>query len=499
MKKLYILLLLLGLGFQSQAQLPDGSKMPDITVTDINGQTHRLYDYLDSGKVVIIDIFATWCPPCWFLHENHVLKDLWEAYGPDGTDQLVIFSIEGDDLTTNADLNGTGDNTVGDWVTGVPYYIVEDSSVPAQFNLAFWPTIFVIRPSGSMILANDYCFANVLDPSFDYVYDVAFRGPNDAALSANYSTRYFCGTYQQGSFVATVKNMGSDTLTSATVKLFVNGEEKRTKDWTGTLTEFKSANVTLTGLAIEESSEMYIEVSVPNGQNDGQPGDNLYGWNVTELQAQQTAKLTITTDFWPEEVSWTVKDNNGVIIASSADLGTLECDQTYEQEFLYTTTGCYEFKLVDGFGDGLLNGPVNPSSHSCTTPNGQASNAMGAVSLELDGNVVYDNISYGAGVTVPFNFDSATGVEDITSISGVTLYPNPVSDNLTVEFNSDLASTIRVTAVDIMGRTVKNFGAENLVRGDNQLQLNVSNLVSGTYFLRITQDDAVKTMKFEKL
>ena len=50
-----------------------------------------------------------------------------------------------------------------------------------------------------------------------------------------------------------------------------------------------------------------------------------------------------------------------------------------------------------------------------------------------------------------------------------------------------------------MGRTVKNFGVENLVRGDNQLQLNVSNLVSGTYFLRITQDDAVKTMKFEKL
>lgn len=499
MKKIYILLFLLGLGLSAQAQLADGSKMPDITVTDINGQVHRLRDYLDSGKVVIIDLFATWCGPCYYLHQQHVLKNLWEAYGPDGTDQLVIFSIEGDASTTHADLLGTGSNTQGDWVTDVPYYIVEDSSVPSKFNLTYWPTIYIVRPSGSLLLANDYAFANAFDPSFDYVYDAAFRGPNDAAINANYTTRYFCGSYQQGSFVATIKNMGTDTLQSATVKLYVNGEEKRTKDWTGNLTEFKSANVTLSGLSIDESSELYLEVSVPNGSTDNQPDDNLFGWDVTELQATQTAKLTLTTDFWPEEISWTVKDNNGVLIASSGDLGTLACDQTYEQEFPYTTTGCYEFKLVDAFGDGILNGSVNPSSHSCTTPNGQSSIAMGAISLELDGNVVYDNISYGSGITVPFNFDAVTGVAELTAISGVNVFPNPVMDDLTVQFNADLASNIRVSAIDLMGRTVKNFGTENLVRGNNQLKLNVSDLVTGNYFLRITQDKAVKTVKFEKI
>lgn len=499
MKKLYLFFLLLGFAFQSQAQLADGSKMPDITVTDINGQVHRLYDYLDSGKVVIIDLYATWCGPCWFLHTNHVLKNLWEAYGPDGTDQLVIFSIEGDANTTHADLLGTGGNTQGDWVTGTPYFIVEDSSVPSKFNLTYWPTIYIVRPGGSMLLANDYAFANIYDPSFDYVHDVAFRGPNDAAVSANYNTTYFCGSYQQGSFVATIKNLGTDTLKSATVNLLVNGEVVRTKDWTGSLTEFKQANVSLTGLSLQQSSQLALEVITPNGQDDGNFNDNLHIWDVTQREAQQTAKLTITTDFWPEEISWTVKDNNGVVIASSADLGTLQCDQTYEQEFLYTTTGCYEFKLVDGFGDGILNGAVNPGSHSCTTPNGQASQAMGAISLELDGGIIFDNIAYGSGVTIPFYFNSTTGTQDITSISGVTIYPNPTSDNLTVEFNSDIASTIRVTAIDLMGRTIKNFGQENLVRGNNQLQLNVSDLVSGTYFLRITQDDAVKTMKFEKL
>ena len=88
-----------------------------------------------------------------------------------------------------------------------------------------------------MLLANDYFFNNVFDPTFDYVYDVSFRGDNDAKVSATYTTRYFCGEYQQGSFVAKIQNMGADTLTSAHVELLVNGEVIRTKDWTGSLLE----------------------------------------------------------------------------------------------------------------------------------------------------------------------------------------------------------------------------------------------------------------------
>lgn len=276
MKKLYsILFFSLLLSFGVKAQLADGSQVPaGLTLTDINGNVHVVQDYLDSGKVVLIDIFATWCGPCYFLHTNHVLKDLWDAYGPEGTDELVVFSIEGDNTTSHDDLLGTGTNTQGDWVTGVPYFIVEDNTVPAKFNLTYWPTMYIIRPSGSMLLGNDYFFNNVFDPTFDYVYDVAFRGLNDAAVGATYTTRYFCGEYQQGSFIAKLQNMGQDTLTSAKVELLVNGEVVRTRDWTGSITEFKSANVSLTGLTIEESSSLEFVVTLPNNAEDLSPQDN---------------------------------------------------------------------------------------------------------------------------------------------------------------------------------------------------------------------------------
>ncbi len=42
-----------------------GQMAPNFTVTDVNGQTHNLYtDYLDQDKIVVINVFFVYCPPC---------------------------------------------------------------------------------------------------------------------------------------------------------------------------------------------------------------------------------------------------------------------------------------------------------------------------------------------------------------------------------------------------------------------------------------------------
>ena len=41
----------------SYAQLPNGSVAPDFTLTDLNGTTHRLYDYLNDGYTVFVDFY----------------------------------------------------------------------------------------------------------------------------------------------------------------------------------------------------------------------------------------------------------------------------------------------------------------------------------------------------------------------------------------------------------------------------------------------------------
>ena len=41
---------------------PKGDKAYNFTLQDLDGKTHRLSDF--KGKVVILDFWDTWCPPC---------------------------------------------------------------------------------------------------------------------------------------------------------------------------------------------------------------------------------------------------------------------------------------------------------------------------------------------------------------------------------------------------------------------------------------------------
>ena len=148
------ILTILGLflfGIHSNAQMADGSTVPDFTSTDINGNTHALYaDYLNQGKPVVIDVSATWCGPCWSYHNTHALKDLYTVYGPAGSDEMGVLFVEGDGSTNQADLEGTGNSTAGDWVTGTPYPILDDAAVSNLLQISYYPTIYGVCPDGKI-------------------------------------------------------------------------------------------------------------------------------------------------------------------------------------------------------------------------------------------------------------------------------------------------------------------------------------------------------------
>lgn len=83
--------------------------------------------------------------------------------------------------------------------------------------------------------------------------------------------------------------------------------------------------------------------------------------------------------------------------------------------------------------------------------------------------------------------NNISGVTHINAQSRISIYPNPTSTTLTV--NSD-CQIDRVTIANILGQTVYDHGF-----GTRQAQLNVADLASGLYFLKINGGEVRRFVK----
>jgi len=67
-----------------------GKPISDFTLTDINGVTHKISDY--KGRPVLINAWATWCPPC--RAEMPDLHAFYLKHQAEGLEMLAINSGE---------------------------------------------------------------------------------------------------------------------------------------------------------------------------------------------------------------------------------------------------------------------------------------------------------------------------------------------------------------------------------------------------------------------
>jgi len=121
-----------GLGGADFAQW-QGVKAPDFTVTTLDGKTLTLSEL--AGKRVIVDCWATWCPPC--VREIPHFVQLYKETPPA---DLVIVGISHEDA-----------DTLKAFVKekGVPYAIASSDSLPEPYGgVTSIPTTFFIDRHG---------------------------------------------------------------------------------------------------------------------------------------------------------------------------------------------------------------------------------------------------------------------------------------------------------------------------------------------------------------
>jgi peroxiredoxin len=119
-----------------KARLGKGASAPAFTLSDLNGKSVKLSDY--KGKVVLLNIWATWCPPC--VEEMPSMERLYQNFK--GQD-FEILAVSIDTLGVEAVLPFMKKNKLN-----FPALINSDGKIQSLYQTTGVPESFIIDKNG---------------------------------------------------------------------------------------------------------------------------------------------------------------------------------------------------------------------------------------------------------------------------------------------------------------------------------------------------------------
>ncbi len=116
----------------------------DFELLDQFGNTHKLSDY--KGKVVFLNFWATWCPPC--KEEMPDIQTLYENYGYNEED-VIILGVASPSFGSEIDREGIIDFLNDNGYT-YPTVLDDSGTLQLQYGVSAYPTTFMIDVDGNV-------------------------------------------------------------------------------------------------------------------------------------------------------------------------------------------------------------------------------------------------------------------------------------------------------------------------------------------------------------
>ncbi|MBL4703632.1 MAG: PKD domain-containing protein [Flavobacteriales bacterium] len=435
----------------------------------------------------------------------------------------ITGSLPTNSIITSIEVNPTNSNelwiTRGGWTSGQHVYHTTDGGTTwnnITANLPNLPTNIIKHDAGTnggVYVGTDlgvYFYDNVLTTWLQYMGNLPNVIVNDLEINENASV-IRAGTYGRGVWespnynisdydasisdvvspiasicnestidpVVTLFNLGSITLTTVTINYDIDGGSALTYNWTGSLVQGASENVTLPTMIVASGAHIFnVSTSNPNGQADQNTGNDANAKPFSISLSGNALTLNLTTDCWGSETTWEIKDSNSITVASGGPYGDVTGGQL-QTELMCLPDGCYDFTINDSYGDGVFGSQWG----SCTVDGDYTIlDDTGAVYVQmlsadfgtttthsfcvigtlLTPNFTANTTTICAGETVDFTDASTDGTPTgwVWSFAGAASTTSSLENPTGIRYNSAGTYTVELTVTDASGsytQTLTNF------------------------------------------
>lgn len=527
-----------GVQLRNATQLRGGELNPlrtsEYVAKDINGNDHDIDAILKSGKSIMIDISATYCGPCWGLHQSGALERLYTKFGPKGTNQIEVFWVGGDSGSTINRIHGKGSGTQGDWTKDsngnpVPYPLFADPQMAPTLGIPVqgFPTLVLVGPDKRWVECRGEVQTN--DPDFNEFQKLLalFMTENDkpAALSFSGVTDLYQGethTMKLGySTVAPITSVEWEAPAGIKLTKVNDTEYKVTAETLGSY----EISATVTNKNGDAKESITVTVSDPIStfpfSSPMDTKDKLdKGWRSVDLDGDGLGFDSFMGKGFMERLNLSFNNPNAKAGAENSEDCLISFGKFYPTKF---NNGNFSGNDINAKNE-LLSAPLvipadaKAPTFSCfittlftadnpdklkvmvTEPNGTPVELLAPQSANgSDWTLISADLSAYKGKTILLSLvpvvngvsaiqvdqlrvtmDGSTAVDTPTLNVETILYPNPATEFITVQ--TRVGSTIELFTLD--GARVAETKAIN-----GTTTLAVGQLPAGTYMARITDKD----------
>lgn len=275
--------------------------------------------------------------------------------------------------------------------------------------------------------------------------------------------------------VVDLKNYGAIGLTSLEFVYSVNGGDELTYSWTGNLAQNETEAVTLPTLFYSPTDNNAVDIrcELPNGEPDQLPMNDSYDQDVEGSQNYpENCNLMILIPANPENVTWNIVDENGIIIVEE---GPYSSTGFKIHPFTFPETGCYVLTVNDAAGEGLSGGRFMMADENT--------------------NILWEGAAFTYSAKAGLARGMIVDIDEILSTDDVSINPNPIANTANIEFDLFKKTNVDIAVFDILGKNAMNLYKGEMGNGPHSIQMNVDGLNNGVYFVNIRMDNNIVTKK----